>query len=427
MAAREQFWIFTTAALLLLLQGAMAAGLSEIFAEGVPGYATQPGVTVLSRARPNTEPDPVHANGFLVVPRWEESLGYDSNVFSGPSRRGSWLIGSRPSLQVGSGWSRDAFGAYVSATDTRYLGQPRQSRTDGTVSIGGALDIGRDRLTLGLAHLSLHEDRSDLSALASDRPVAFRLDDARVSYAANFGRWTLTPEAGISAWHYGDTTVLGQPIRQSYRDRTMLRGGATLRYELAPLRNLVFVTRALSQRYTEPVPGQASLNSSGYQGLMGFDYDDDTVWRARLLVGGETRQFAAPAYRSRNAVISEGELTWNPSGMTTVRGTLTRTIEDAAQEGVSGFTYTAGRLGIDHELYRDLLVSAAGGLRHAAFAQGGQQTGQSAGLGLTWLYNRSARISATYDLNRVRGGGPLANASSGYAREVAMLTVRLGL
>jgi hypothetical protein len=427
MKTGERLWIFATALTLVLLQQALGAGLSEIFAEGVPGFGTAPGVTVRSRARPDSETAPIHAGNLRVKPSIEETIGYDDNVLSGQNRRGSWLTTTGGSILIGSDRSRHAFGAYFSATDTHYAEQPRQSRTDGSVSVGGALDIGRDRLTLGLAHLSLHEDRSELNALASDRPVAFRIDDARLSYTTSFDRLTVTPEVEISAWHYGDTTVLGQFTRQAYRDRTMLRGGTAFRYEFAPLRNLVFVTRALSQRYPAPLPGQASPNSTGYQALLGVDYDEDSVWRARLLVGGETRQFAAPRYRSHTAMIAEGELTWNPTGMTTVRALVTRTIEDAAQEGVSGFTYTAGKLGLDHELLRNVLFATSVGLRQASFLQGGQQTGASAGIGLTWLFNRYAMVSATYDLNTVHGSGPLNSASSGYARDVALVTVRLGL
>jgi hypothetical protein len=427
METRDRLWIFATALILLLLQQALGAGLSEIFAEGVPGYGTAPGVTVQSRARSDAEPPPNRVGGFLVKPHLEESLGYDANVFNGPNRRGSWLVGTSGSLLIGSGWSRDAFGVFLSATDTRYLGQPLQSRTDGTASVGGSLDIGRDKLTLGLAHLSLHENRSDLNALASDRPVGFRVDDVRLSYTAAFDRLTVVPEAELSVWHYGDTTVLGQFARQAYRDRTMLRGGTTFRYEFAPLRNVVFVTRALSQRYLDPQPNQPSLNSTGYQMLVGLDYDADTVWRARILAGGEMRRFPAAQYRAHTAMIAEGELTWNPTGMTTVRASLTRSIEDAAQEGVSGFTYTAGKLGIDHELMRDVLINASAGLRHAAYLQGGQQSGATVGTGITWLANRYARVSATYDLNTTRGAGPLNTAATGFARDVALMTVRLGL
>ena len=427
MGTRERLWIFATALILLLLRQALGAGLSEIFADGVPGYGTAPGVTVQSRIHPDAEPPPYRVDGFLVKPRVEESVGYDNNVLSGLNRRGSWLAGTSGSLLIGSGWSRDAFGVFLSAADTRYLGQPLQSRTDGTASVGGSIDIGRNRLTLGLAHLSQHEDRSDLNALASDRPVGFQVDDARLSYAAVFDRLTVTPEAEISAWHYSDTTVLGQFARQAYRDREMLRGGTTIRYEVAPLRNVVFVARALSQHYLDPQPGQPSLNSTGYQALLGLDYDDDTVWRARILAGGETRQFAAPRYRVHTAFIAEGELTWNPTGMTTVHANLTRSMEDAAQEGVSGFTYTEGKIGIDHELMRNVLVNASAGLRQAAFLQGGQQSGASAAAGVTWLFNRYAQVSATYNLNTTHGTGLRNGAATGFARDVALLTVRLGL
>ena len=427
MGTRERLWIFATAMILLLLQQALGASLSDIFADGVPGYGTQPGVTVQSRARPDAETQPIHAGAMLLRPRIEQTLGYDDNVLNGSNRRGSWLTGTSGSLLIGSGWSRDAFGMFLSAADTRYVGQPTQNRTDGSASVGGSLDIGRDRLTLGLAHLSQHEDRSALNALASERPVALRVDDARLSYTAAFNRLTLIPEAELSAWHYGDTTVLGQFARQGYRDRTMLRGGATFRYEFAPLRHAVFVARALSQHYLDPLPGQPSMNSTGYQTLLGLDYDDDTVWRARFLIGGETRQFGASQYRSHTAVIAEGDLTWNPTGMTTVRASLTRSMEDAAQEGVSGFTYMAGNLRIDHELMRDVVINASAGLRHAMFLQGGQQSGGSAGAGITWLFNRYARVSATYDLNTAHGSGPLNTAATGYARDVALVTVRLGL
>jgi hypothetical protein len=203
MKTGERLWIFATALTLVLLQQALGAGLSEIFAEGVPGFGTAPGVTVRSRARPDSETAPIHAGNLRVKPSIEETIGYDDNVLSGQNRRGSWLTTTGGSILIGSDRSRHAFGAYFSATDTHYAEQPRQSRTDGSVSVGGALDIGRDRLTLGLAHLSLHEDRSELNALASDRPVAFRIDDARLSYTTSFDRLTVTPEVEISAAQSG--------------------------------------------------------------------------------------------------------------------------------------------------------------------------------------------------------------------------------
>jgi hypothetical protein len=104
-------------------------------------------------------------------------------------------------------------------------------------------------------------------------------------------------------------------------------------------------------------------------------------------------------------------------------------MEDAAQEGVAGFTYSSAKLTVDHELQRDLLLHASAGLQRADFLQGGtQQTSYSFGVGATWLVNRRAQVSATYDYTGQQGSGTAALPLSGdYKRGLALLTLRFGL
>ncbi len=416
--------------LLTLLAGAHAGAqvISTLFPEGVPGFGTQPGVTVRSRLHPELDPLGLRVGAFRVLPQLEQSIGYDDNVLGGNPRQGSWTVSTRPSVLVASDWSRDAFGAYVALNNTAYPAMASQNRTDGTVLVGGTLDIGRDKLTLSAAHISTHQDRTQLDALPTDRPVAVSVNEVRAAYEVATGAWVWTPNIQASRWVFGGTTIQGVPTSQSYRDRDVLRGGVTVRYELAPLRNLVVVTRAIGQRYIRPTPGQPSSDSTGLQVLMGIDYDDGAVWRYRLLLGGETRRFASPAYASHSGMIAEGEITWTPSGLTTVRATLSRGFEDAAQEGVSGYTYTAGRVVVDHELFRDIRLSANGGVQQAAFFQGGRQWGYGLGGGVTWMMNRSVRVSATYDYTAIQGSpGGIGPVGSDYGRNLALVTVRLGL
>ncbi len=402
--------------------------LSTLFPDGVPGYGTQPGVTVLSRLHPKLDPAGVRAGAFRLLPQLEESVGYDDNVLGGSPKRGSWVIATRPSLLLSSDWSRHSFAAYLSLSNTAYPDVPAQSRTDGTAVVGGTIEIGRDRLTLSAAHVATHQDRTQLDALPTDSPVSVTIQDARVAYEIRSGAWTWTPNLQASHWHYGGTTIQGVPVSQSYRDRNVLQGGLTVRYELAPLRNLVLVTRGVGQHYTRPVAGQPSPDSTGVQVLVGLDYDDQAVWRYRLLLGGETRWFASPAYRSHSGVIAEAEVIWTPTGMTTVRGSLSRGFQDAAQEGVSGYTATAARLRIDHELTRQIILSATGGLQQASFFQGGRQWGYGLGAGVTWAMNRSVRVSASYDISGVQGTPTgIGLIGSEYSRNIALLTLRLGL
>ncbi len=277
-----------------LYGGVRAELLSNYFPAGVPGYGTAPGVTVASRERSDFDPPGLRAGDFLLYPQWVEGLGYDDNVLgSSEARQGSWLISTRPSLLIGSDWSRDRLGGYIGADDERYLDQPRQSYTNWTASLGGALSVGRDELTVAVAHFDLHQARTDLDALPSDEPVAYSVDDVRLGYTIALDRFSITPSLAFSEYRYAATTILGVPASQAYRDRNVLQGAVTTRYEMSPQRDLLLVTRVLGQNYVAPQPGVPTLDSTSYQVLAGIDDDTDAVWRYRVLFGPSVRRSTA--------------------------------------------------------------------------------------------------------------------------------------
>jgi hypothetical protein len=402
--------------------------MNALFPDGVPGYGTDDGVTVQTRLHPEQMPLGVREGAFVFTPQLDQGYGYTSNALPGPYRRGSLQLVTSPSLGVASDWSRDAFGALVSVQDTRYLSLPSQSRTDATVSAGGRVDIGNDKLTVAAAHIAAHEDRSQLDTVASDRPIAFDLDDVRASYAINDGRWSIVPNVQVTNWTYDSTTLLGIPASQAYRNRLVTQGGVSVRYEFAPLRSVMLVVRAVDQEYTRTPAGQPSPDSTAYQVLAGVDYDDDAVWHLRALVGGESRRFSSPLYPQQNTLIAEASAAWSPSGLTTVTATVGRDTEDAEQEGVSGLIYSSARLTIDHEYLRNLLFRASIGLQRADFFQGGHQVGATAGLGITWVMNRNTRLLFTYDQTDLHGSTiPTDALVTGYSRGIGLMTLRLGL
>ncbi|MBS0639465.1 MAG: outer membrane beta-barrel protein [Proteobacteria bacterium] len=404
--------------------------LPSLFPEGVPGYDTAPGVTVRSRLHPNLTAAGLRFRALQIFPTLDIATGYDSNVLGNAAagRRGSWQLTTAPGIAASTDWSRNQIGAAASLQAVEYFGLPDQGQVNGSAAAGGRLDIGRDQLTIAAAHTSQHENGGGVNTIATTQPIAFQVDNLRAAYAVNRGRWKLIPALDVSGWRYGDATINGLPTSQAYRDRLVTTGSLTVRYELAPLRNILLVTRAIGQRYPHIPAGQPTSNSQGYQLLAGLDYDDNAVWRWRLLLGGEARLFSAPVFRPRNTVIAEAEVTWFPTPLTTMRFTLSRGTEDAAQEGVSGLIYTTAVLGIDHELRRDLLLAGHAGFQQASYFGGGRQTGYTVGVGMTWTLNRYARVSLTYDQTGLRGGQsaaqPLATDNN---RGVSLLTFRLGL
>ena len=290
--------------------------LPSLFPEGVPGYDTAPGVTVMSRLHPELMPLGLRYGALRIFPSLDETMGYNSNVLGNATtggQRGSWQITTAPSLTLGTDWSRNEVGAAVNLQNTQYLSMPSQTQTNGSAAAGGAAGFrpGPAHPRSG-AHLPARGHRRD----QRDRQHAADFDPARrCARGLHAGEGALEPDRRRwrrRAGRYGDATIAGQPTSQSYRDRIVGQGGMTLRYEWAPLRNILFVMRALSQNYTHIPFGQPTSNSQGYQILGGLDFDGNGVWRWRMLLGGEAREFTASVYQPHNTVIAEAEATWSP-------------------------------------------------------------------------------------------------------------------
>jgi len=180
----------------------------------------------------------------------------------------------------------------------------------------------------------------------------------------------------------------------------------------------VLVLRGTEIDYNSLPAGTPSPNSIGGTVLAGLDYAAAGVFRYRILVGYQLRSYASRDIASLSAPTVEASVIWTPTRLTTVTGTLRNDIEDAADQSITGFTYTAARLSVDHELRRNILLNAFGDIQHGAFpstsaALASTVLAQSAstqnvydgGLGVTLLLNRNMRLSARYILGDHSSGG----------------------
>jgi hypothetical protein len=407
---------------------AKAELLGDFFPDGVPGYGEARDVTVLSRLHPAYDPLGLDIAGTTVKPELDESVGYDSNPLGVANGKGSAVINTTAQLSFNDNMDSYSIGAFLGVSNDTYPELPRDDHTNYWAALGAAIDVGDGKLTLGAAHLFLHQDPTTIDAIPASEPIGFSIDDIRAAYGINFGRWTAAPSLSYQSWHFDSTTALnGLPLPQAYRDRDIVQGGITLDYNLGPQRKAVLSVQALDTHYPNSLPGQPTQDSQGYLALVGLDYDGNGIWRWRFLVGGELRTFTSTAYHSHAAPVGEADVTWNPSGLTTVSAQLMRTIEDASQEGVAGFTYTRGRVVVDHEYLRNVFLQARAAVQVAQFLQGGGvQTIETIGAGITWLVNRHVRLALNYDHTAQQGGPATSGLSTGnYVRDLALVTLRL--
>lgn len=373
-------------------------GEGDNFPSGVPGLAIEPGVTVRSRAHPEYDYRGVRVGSFLIRPEVTESVGYDSNVLGTSGGSGSALVLTRADLRASNDLSRYGVTAALGLTDYRYLDLPKQSYTDWTVSLGGAYHLGRDTATLSYEHSVQHETPRDLDAPLLDAPIAFRLDTLRAAYQMQFARTSLQPELTVARFDYDNGTVAGVPYRQREQNRVVVAPGLIGRYELAERRNLLLIIRDLIGSYTNVPAGTASQDFNDVSVLGGIDYDGGGLLRYQLLVGYEVRTFSSAALQTIQAPIVDATVIFTPTGLTTLTGRIARRIQSSTTTSQVGYTGTTVSLVVDHELRRNIILTAYASFAANEYNQNqGDQYLYRAGAGATWLLNRNMRLSATYD------------------------------
>lgn len=391
---------------LSLSPGARAQYVESYFPTGTPGFDREQGVTVLSRLRPLYEEPGVRLGAYTINARLDESVGYDSNITGISGGPSSGFIKTSPSISANSNWSRNRFGVAASMDKYSYFSASKQNYTNYSASIGGGYTIGRHDLNVGYSHLRQHQLGTDIGTVATTTPLAYDVDAVRADYTIEAGRFSFVPNLDVRLFQFGNASVVGQPTNQNFRDRTVVIGGVTTRYQLSDQRGILVVLQGINSHYIRPQDQQVSNNSKSVLLLAGIDYQATGLWRYRILGGVEVRDFAASQYGTRTAPVAEANVIYTPTGLTTLTGFVRRQIEDPQSEGTAGYTFTTTGLVVDHELRRNVLLQGRGSFQAAEYFQGtGTTTSYSLGGGANWLVNRRVRLSADYDFTQQSGPG----------------------
>lgn len=378
----------------------------------------------------------VRVGDFVVRPMVQESFGYDSNVDGVQNGHGSSVIVTDATLSATSDWARNSLNASLTLDDQRYPDRSIENQTNWTASVGGTYQIGEDQLGGTYTHQSLNETPRDLGALVTSQVVPFSVDDLRASYTVSTqGRLSLIPAAEVMLYRFGNTPVPGTTVGETYQNRNVYQGGLTAQVQLAPQRNLVFIATGTHIQFQQQLPGLSSRDSNGATFLAGLDYQATGVIRYRALVGYQFRSYVSSQFGTISAPIAEASVSWTPTRLTTLTATLHRGIEDAAANSIGAYIYTGGRIDIDHEYKRNILLNAYAQVENAEFQSvpgvppayaflqsGGSQTIFNLGASATWVINRNLRAGLSYGFTDRR-----ASATASYTESVGLLSVAIGL
>jgi hypothetical protein len=388
--------------------------------------------SVLGRQQEDYEQSGVRVGSFMIRSLLQESGGYETNVLATPSPRGSPFVETNAALEAASDVSRATVRAQLSMDDTRYLELPRQSSTDWSARLRGSYDVGRDVISAQVSHTQLAEAAGDLDVPQGlDEAIPYRIEDGQIAYRANFARISLTPAFDVSAYRYDNGMANGVFYPQEYRDRTLLTPSITVAYEASPGRSVVVVARNARGLYTRAQAGVARQDYEDAALLAGLDYEVSSAIRLHVLAGYQIRSFDSSAYQTIQSPVAEASAVWTPTRLTTVTADVTRRIADSADDTVGGLTETAGRLRVEHEYLRRVLLLGTASIVYDSYRDSQDQTLYRAGLGSTYLLNRQVGLTLSYDFvaRESRSGALVGTVPIGgsYTDHRFILQVRLTL
>lgn len=376
--------------------GARAQLLGQYEPSGIPGYQNWFSDAVLDRSRTEYDALGVRAGSFLIRPSLSESLGYDSNIFGAAHPVGSPVAETAGKILLNSGWSRHEIDADISFDDQRYLRHADASHTDWAASLGGAVDLGRDRATLAYTHVGTTILADEIGTLNGGQPVALAIDTAHAGYEASLGNFTLVPAVTAATYRFANALVAGpSPVANNHDSLT---GSLSAGYALAPGSSLLAIASFDRTAYTTRVSGVPTADYDDASLVGGFDFRTGTLFRYRALAGFEQRSYDSAQLPDTTAPLAEFDVIWAPTLLTTVTGEVSRSLESAITGGVAAsYTYTKLRLVLDHELRRNVLLQAFGEFQNAEYRTHGQtQHEATAGASVTWLLNRQISMVGSY-------------------------------
>ncbi len=390
--------------------------------------ATATGVTVLNRPHAEYDPLGLRFGDITVKADATEGVGYDSNPLALPTSRGSGFVASQAELNVANDRERSGINAGMTVQDLHYFDLSQADHTDWTATIGGHYDLERGRIDAGYSHLSLNVLPTSIDTPGQNIVVPYTDDVFQLRYTVPLGRFTLIPEASYSIYRFGQSlglpgTAAANAFDETINNRNELTGGTTLEYEFSPGRNAVLVVRGTEADFTNNPIGGPSQAFGDAQVLTGLDVQTQGKFRYRALVGYEVRDYHDPRIKNQSTPIFEGQVIWTPTQLTTVTGTVNRSIEYSINGAFTSqnFTYTTGRLQVDHEFRRNLVGTVFGQIQNASFQNnGGSDTLYDVGFNLTFRVNRHLSLLGSYEYFDRAG-------TFGYRDNVALLNVRVDL
>ena len=364
-------------------------------------------VSVRERPRPDYEAVGVKTGGFTLYPRVTVALEHNDNIYATKSDEKTdniWRV--KPEVALRSNWSRNALGAFASASINRYSDFDTENTEEYTLAVNGRLDVQRGATVSGsVQYQALTEPRtSPQSPVGAVKPIEYSLVTSKVTGVKEFNRLRLTARLNDQDYNYDDgTNIAGGVVEQDNRDRNEFYFGGKVEYAVSPDTAVYFQALGNNKDYDLATSGR---DSDGFVTTVGANFEVSDLVRGDIAVGYMKQSYDNPSYGKIDGFSGEGSVEWFPTPLTTVTATGGRTIEEAVASGAPGYIANAIGINVDHELLRNVLLSANanyGKDDYEKIDRTDKRTG--AGASAAYLLNRRVGLFLTYTYLKQNSSG----------------------
>jgi hypothetical protein len=381
--------------------------------------------TVITRERPELDPLGLKRGGYWILPALTLEGSYSDNIFAvNTGAESDYIMRINPWADFKSDWTRNALNFFVEADIGRYRDHDTEDYEDYTIGIDGRIDIQSDDHVEGeVGHARKHVPRKSPNDNKGIVPTTFDVSSISALYTNNPGRFSFRLGGALDRRDYDDVAGKSGTINNDDQDRDELEVGAQVSYEMfeqhSPFVRIQYNDIDYRQNFDD---NGLQRSSHGYDLQFGSELFLTGVVFGEVFLGYVQRNYDDPVLEDIDQPTGGGELTWLPSGLTTVNFSISQQISESIVDTSSGIVVTEGGIVVDHELLRNLLLNARLFTRNDDFRGIVREDDyQGVGVGARYLMNRNIYLSINY-LSDARDSNTPGGAND-YTNKVLQLSI----
>ncbi|MDO9103691.1 MAG: outer membrane beta-barrel protein [Methylovulum sp.] len=386
---------------------------SIVFNSGITiGGEIARGQSVLNRAKTDYAPVGIRMGAFKLLPTLSSENEWKDNIYSSQNNAVDDLIFHiKPALAVQSDWNRHALTFALDSDLQSYASRDAEDKENYSFNLNGKFDVLRNSFTHAkLLYANLYENRGQATSVFGDpssgfialRPTNYQTLESALGYEHKMNRirFNLDNDTTHLSYQNGIAPVTFAIIDND-KNRSRLRNETSFRlgYELNPNYEAFLKTSYNFIDYDSQFGVDGLQRSSvGYKGVTGIALDLTGKLTGDVYVGYQLQDYKDIQLNTVSGLTGGLGMKWSPSGLTSIQTNVDRSINETIQGFSSGVFSTAFTVGVDHELLRNIILSANSGYTLNEYQGGNSRTENvySAGFNAKYLINRHFYLKSGY-------------------------------